>query len=127
MSQSPLSPHLQIYRWQLHMAMSILHRASGIALAAGSALLVYWLSAIAAGPAAYADAQAVLGSFLGRLVLFAFTFCLYYHLCNGIRHLFWDTGHGFELNTVLTSGRMVLAAAGALTLLSWVAAYTLGA
>lgn len=126
MSERPLSPHLQVYRWQLPMALSIFHRATGIALSVGTLLLVYWLSAIAAGPESYAAAQALLGSVLGKLVLFGFTFCLFYHLCNGIRHLFWDAGKGFDIPAVYASGRAVLVAAVVLTLAAWAAGLTLG-
>ena len=106
----PLSPHLGIYRKQLTSVLSITHRATGVALAAGLLLLVYWLSALAAGPEAYAGAQSLVGSFLGRAVLFAFTLALFYHLCNGIRHLFWDVGLGFELTSVYRSGWTVVVA-----------------
>jgi len=79
------------------MALSILHRITGVALVVGSFLLIYWLAALAIGPAAYATAGAVIGSLIGRLLLFGWTFALFYHLCNGIRHLVWDTGRGHEL------------------------------
>src|SRR3546814_15494672 len=95
--ERPLSPHLQIYRWPVTMATSILHRATGIALAVGSLLLAWWLLAAAAGPDYYSMVQAIMGSWLGRLVLFGFTWALLYHLLSGIRHLFWDSGRGVEL------------------------------
>ena len=119
----PLSPHLQIYRWQWTMAYSILHRATGIALGVGTLLLVWWLVALATGPAAFESAQAVIGSFLGRLFLFGWTFALFYHLANGIRHLVWDTGHGFDLDVAQKTGHAVPIAAGALTLLTWILGY----
>src|SRR3546814_14304176 len=84
--ERPLSPHLQIYRWPVTMATSILHRATGIALAVGSLLLAWWLLAAAAGPDYYSMVQAIMGSWLGRLVLFGFTWALLYHLLSGIRH-----------------------------------------
>src|SRR5260370_21599822 len=93
----PLSPHLQIYRWQLTSVMSILHRASGIALAAGTILLVWWLAAAASGPGPLATVQGFLGSWFGLLLLFGWSAALFYHLCNGIRHLWWDTCHGVRL------------------------------
>lgn len=120
MTNRPLSPHLQIYRWQLHMVLSIVHRATGIGLSAGSVLLVYWLWSAAAGSESYAVAQAVLGSYPGLVVLFGFTLCLFYHLCNGIRHLFWDVGLGFDLDAVTASGYAVVIAALVLTVLAWV-------
>ena len=119
----PLSPHLQIYRWQWTMAYSILHRATGIALGVGTLLLVWWLVALATGPAAFESAQSVIGSFLGRLFLFGWTFALFYHLANGIRHLVWDTGHGFDLDVAQKTGHAVPIAAGALTLLTWILGY----
>ncbi|MCG8356065.1 MAG: succinate dehydrogenase, cytochrome b556 subunit [Kiloniellales bacterium] len=123
----PLSPHLQVYRFQWTMALSISHRITGVGLALGTLLLVYWLAAAAAGPEAFATAQAVIGSFLGRLLLFGWTFALFYHLCNGIRHLVWDAGYGFELDTAYRSGLVVIAASVVLTLLSWILGYSLGA
>jgi succinate dehydrogenase / fumarate reductase cytochrome b subunit len=118
----PLSPHLQIYRWQLTSVLSILHRLSGIALGIGTILLVLWLVAAASGPQAYDSVQDFLGSWLGRLMLFGWSAALFYHLCNGVRHLAWDAGHGFELKTTYASGWAVVAATAALTLFAWVAA-----
>jgi len=119
----PLSPHLQIYRWQLTSVLSILHRLTGIALAVGTLLLVYWLVATAAGPGAFATAQEFIGSILGRLLLFGWTVALFYHLANGIRHLLWDAGRGFELRSVYASGWAVVIAAVALSLIAWIAGY----
>ena len=119
----PLSPHLQIYRPQLTSVLSILHRATGIALGVGTLLLVYWLIAVAAGPAAYDVAQRLIGSWLGRLLLFGWTLAFFYHLANGIRHLAWDAGHGFELKAVYASGWAVLAVTLLLTVVSWIAGY----
>src|SRR6266576_6656902 len=109
-ADQPLSPHLQIYRWQLTSVLSILHRASGVALSAGTILLVWWLIAAASGPEAYEGVQDFLGSWIGLLLLFGWTLALFYHLCNGIRHLWWDTGRGLELNGVYAGGWAVLAA-----------------
>ncbi len=122
----PLSPHLQVYRPEWTMVLSISHRITGVGLAAGTLLLVYWLAAAAAGPEAFDTAQEVIGSWIGRLFLFGWTFALFYHLCNGIRHLFWDGGYGFELETAYRSGLAVLAGSGVLTLLSWILGYSLG-
>lgn len=119
----PLSPHLQVYRLQMTSGLSILHRLTGVVLALGLLLLVYWLLAAAAGPQAFAAAQGFMGSWLGRLVLFGWTFALVYHLCNGLRHLAWDAGRGFEIRTATRTGWLVLAASGALTLAVWIAAY----
>jgi succinate dehydrogenase / fumarate reductase cytochrome b subunit len=115
-SDRPLSPHLGIYRPQLTSLLSIAHRGSGIFLTLGTLLLVYWLLALAEGPESYARAQAFFGSALGRLILFPWVFALFYHLCNGIRHLFWDMGMGFEIQTVYLSGKIVVTAATLLTL-----------
>lgn len=117
--QRPLSPHLQVYRWQLTSVLSILHRAAGIALAAGTILLIWWLVAAAIGPGAYAGVRGFLGAWYGLVLLFAWSIALYYHLCNGIRHLFWDTGQGLELPQVYAGGWAVLAATVGLTAVTW--------
>lgn len=119
----PLSPHLQVYRPQLTSVLSIVHRLTGVALALGTLLLSYWLVAAAAGPAAYETAQDVIGSFIGRLFLFGWSIALFYHLCNGIRHLFWDVGLGFELPVLYRSGWIVVAATAGLTIITWIAGY----
>ena len=119
----PLSPHLQVYRPQITSVLSILHRITGVALAAGGVLLVYWLVAAASGPDAFATAQAVIGSFFGQLFLFGWTFALFYHFCNGIRHLSWDAGWGLELPMVYRTGWAVVGASAILTLLSWIIGY----
>jgi succinate dehydrogenase / fumarate reductase cytochrome b subunit len=115
----PLSPHLQIYRWYFTMALSIAHRATGIGLAAGLILLTWWLLALASGPDAFATAQAVAGSWIGVLVLFLWTFALFYHMGNGVRHLVWDCGYGFDLEVARKSGIAVLAFAGVMTIITW--------
>ena len=125
MTNRPISPHLQVYRPQLTSVLSILHRITGVALAVGTILLVYWLIAAASGPEAFASAEALIGSWLGRILLFGWTFALYFHLSNGIRHLFWDAGFGFELKTVCASGWTVVALAAVLTLVSFVAGFAL--
>ncbi|MBI4184242.1 MAG: succinate dehydrogenase, cytochrome b556 subunit [Proteobacteria bacterium] len=119
----PLSPHIFIYRLHLTTLLSGLHRITGVMLIPGSVLLVLWLWAAATGTEAYATATWAIGSWLGRLCLFGWTFSLFYHLCNGIRHLFWDAGHGFELARARASGLAVVAASGALTLAVWIAGY----
>ncbi|MDA0785793.1 MAG: succinate dehydrogenase, cytochrome b556 subunit [Proteobacteria bacterium] len=119
----PLSPHIQIYRPQFTSVLSILHRITGIGLAAGTLLLVWWLIAAAAGPTEFDTVQNFIGSVVGRILLLAWSFALYYHLCNGIRHLVWDAGKGFELRTAFASGCLVVVAATVLTIISWVAGY----
>ncbi len=121
--ERPLSPHLQIYRPQITSVLSITHRATGIALAAGTLLLAWWLIALAAGPGPYGAATDFLGSWFGRLVLFGWSWALFYHLCNGIRHLFWDAGLGFELPTVYRSGWMVVWGSVILTFAAWIWGY----
>ncbi|MCR9072214.1 MAG: succinate dehydrogenase, cytochrome b556 subunit [Alphaproteobacteria bacterium] len=118
----PLSPHLQVYKPQLTSVLSISHRATGIALAVGTLLLVWWLVAAAAGGEAFDTAQGFFGSWFGILVLFGFSYALMYHLCNGIRHLFWDAGYGFELETAYRSGWLTVGASVALTLVAWIIA-----
>jgi succinate dehydrogenase / fumarate reductase cytochrome b subunit len=115
----PLSPHLQIYKPQLTAVLSILHRATGVFLAIGTLLLVYWLTALAQGPASYELARDFFGSTIGSLILLPWIFALFYHLCNGIRHLFWDMGVGFEIKTVYASGILVVLTAILLTLIAY--------
>ena len=110
MSSRPLSPHLQIYRPQLTSILSITHRGTGIFLSLGTLVLAYWLISIAGGEGPYTAARECLSSVPGKLLLGAWSFSFYFHLCNGIRHLFWDAGIGFELKTVYASGYTVLAA-----------------
>ena len=119
----PLSPHLQVYRPQLTSILSIAHRLTGVALAVGTFLFVWWLVAAASGPEAYATVQGFLGSFIGRLMLFGWTLALFYHLANGIRHLFWDAGFLLELKGAYASGWLVLLASVVLTLVAWAWGY----
>lgn len=119
----PLSPHLQVYRPQLTSVLSIFHRGTGVALAVGALMLAYWLNAAAYGPEAFERAQDFLTHWFGRLLLFGWTYCLFYHLCNGIRHLCWDAGWGFEMTQVNMSGWIVVVASVVLTLLSWLGGY----
>ncbi|HEX6978786.1 MAG TPA: succinate dehydrogenase, cytochrome b556 subunit [Alphaproteobacteria bacterium] len=116
----PLSPHIQIYRPQLTSVLSISHRITGLALVVGTLLLVCWLVAAATGPEAFARLQAFLGSWIGLVLLFGWSVALFYHLGNGIRHLFWDAGYGYELASAYRSGWTVVGATVVLTLLAWV-------
>ena len=126
LAERPLSPHLQVYRPQLTSVLSILHRITGVALAVGTLLLVWWLAAAASGADAFGTAQGLIGSVIGRLLLFGWTFALFYHLANGIRHLFWDAGYGYELTAAYRSGWLVVAAAAGLTVIVWLIAYASG-
>jgi succinate dehydrogenase / fumarate reductase cytochrome b subunit len=122
-AKRPLSPHLQVYRPQLTSMLSITHRGTGMFLALGALYLVCWLLAIASGPDAFAAVSGFSASIVGRLLLLGWTFSLFYHLANGIRHLVWDAGIGLDLKTTYMSGLLVVAAASALTVIAWVAAY----
>ena len=119
----PLSPHIQVYKPQLTTFMSITHRATGIALAVGTLMLVCWLIAAATDESAFNDVQAFLGSIVGRLLLLGWSYALFYHMCNGIRHLFWDAGKGFEIETAYMTGRIVIAASILLTIGAWLWGY----
>jgi succinate dehydrogenase / fumarate reductase cytochrome b subunit len=123
MTNRPLSPHLQVYRPQLTSMLSILHRITGVALSVGTILLVYWLIAVASGPSAFATAGAIFGSWIGRLLMLGWTFALFFHLANGIRHLFWDTGRGLDIPTVYASGWTVVIAAAVLTIVTFIAGF----
>lgn len=118
----PLSPHLQVYKLPLPAILSILHRITGVALVVGTVLLVYWLGAIAAGPESYATAKSILGSFIGKVALLGWTWALFYHLVNGIRHLFWDAGYGFDIPSVYLTSKITLALSFVLTVLVWIVA-----
>jgi succinate dehydrogenase / fumarate reductase cytochrome b subunit len=120
--ERPLSPHLQVYRWQITMTMSILHRATGVALTIGAFGLAAWLMAVVAGGEHYAHAAQCLASPLGQFLLFGFSLALVYHLLNGIRHLLWDAGIGFEIPELYRSGWTVAVLTIVLTVLIWVAA-----
>ena len=115
----PLSPDLQIYRPQLTSVLSIVHRLTGVALSIGSPLLVYWLVAAANGPSAYAALDGIFASWFGLILLLGWTFSVFFHLCNGIRHLFWDAGYGFDLGTIYVSGWSVVFISSGLTLAAW--------
>jgi succinate dehydrogenase / fumarate reductase cytochrome b subunit len=115
----PLSPHLQVYRPQLTSVMSIMHRATGAALASGTVLLALWLAALAAGDGWFAMAAAVSAHPLGKLVLFGYSAALVYHGLNGIRHLSWDMCLGLELDQVYRSGYLVLSLTVLITATIW--------
>ena len=122
----PLSPHLQIYAWQWTMALSILHRASGVGLSVGTLLMVWWLLGLAGGVASFDLVQGFVSHWLGKICLLGWTWALFYHLCNGIRHLGWDVGVGFELDTARNTGYIVFAASIVLTGLAWLVGQAMG-
>ena len=115
----PLSPHLQIYRPQLTSIMSISHRATGVALAAGTLLLCLWLVALAAGDVWYALAATVIGHPIGKFILFGYSVALVYHALNGVRHLTWDRGIALTIPGVYRSGQIVLLLTVVITTLIW--------
>ena len=121
--ERPLSPHLQVYSPMLTMMMSIVHRITGAALYFGTFLVVWWLIAAASGPAYFDLVNGFFSSWFGRLVLFGYTWAAIHHMLGGIKHLFWDTGRGFELETVERNARLTIGGSIALTILLWVIAY----
>lgn len=118
-SKRPLSPHLQVWKWTLTMAMSIFHRASGIALTVGLALLVWLLLAAATGPDAYATFMNFATSLIGKLMLFGWTFAIYLHMLSGIRHFIMDTGRMLTIENATRSVVFILLASAVLTAVTW--------
>lgn len=116
----PLSPHLQVYRLPMLAILSILHRATGIALSVGALYLAVWVICASASPRTYAAFQDFNASIVGRFVLGGWLFSTFFHLCNGIRHLFWDAGYGFELKDADRSGWIVVVVSLVATALSWI-------
>ena len=123
--QRPLSPHLQVYRLPLPALMSISHRMTGIILSSGTFLLTLYLIALASGPASFAVATTIIGHPLGQLVLFGYSVALFYHACNGVRHLFWDAVIGLTIPAIYKSGQAVLVLAALLTAGLWGLVYSL--
>lgn len=117
----PLSPNIQIYRPQLTSVLSIVNRVTGVVLSICAVVLVVWLVAAATGPQAYAAVQGAIASWFGQIMLFGCTFAFFLHLCGGIRHLVWDTVHGFELRSIYISGWAMVAASAMLTIAAWIA------
>lgn len=117
--QRPLSPHLQIYKPQLTSVLSISHRISGAALAVGTLMVIWWLVAAAIGPRAYQTAMDFSQSWPGTAVLFLWSLALFYHLCNGIRHMVWDMGYAFKLKNAYRGGYIVMVTAIVLTIGTW--------
>jgi succinate dehydrogenase cytochrome b subunit len=125
--ERPLSPHLQVWRWHITMATSILHRATGVALYVGALIAAAWAISLAQGPDAYATFKQVMGSPLGRLVMFGLTLSYFYHLANGVRHLVWDSGHGLDVKSANASAVLVFAFTAAATVAVWAIAAMTGA
>lgn len=124
--ERPLSPFM-IWRWHITMFTSIAHRATGVALYGGALILAGWAMALAAGPDAYATYQGLLGSPVGKLVMFALTVSVFYHLANGVRHLVWDAGRGLDIKTANMTAVVAIAFAVAATLAVWLIALMAGA
>jgi succinate dehydrogenase / fumarate reductase cytochrome b subunit len=119
----PLSPHLQVYRFALTMAMSIAHRITGVGLYVGTILLAWWLVAAASDASSFATASAFMGSAFGRLILFGFTWALFHHMLGGVRHFIWDLGYGMDHPEREYLAQGTLAGGLILTLLVWFLAY----
>jgi len=115
----PMSPHLSVYGWYISNGLSIIHRMTGFALSLGAFALVGWLVSIAVGYDAYSAVGRLYGSVIGNLALFGWSFCFFYHLCNGVRHLCWDIGKGFDKQAARRSGMLVVAVALVLTVVLW--------
>jgi succinate dehydrogenase / fumarate reductase cytochrome b subunit len=122
----PLSPHLSIYRWQVQMVTSILHRATGVALAAGTILLLVALLALASGPEAWAKVAAFCNAWYGRILLVGWTWSFAFHLLNGIKHLLQDVGLGFTIPQFVRNGWLAVAGSVVLTVLIWACALMQG-
>ncbi|SRR5690606_17261820 len=116
MDDRPLSPHLSVYGWRITNTLSILHRLCGLVLTVAAIGLAWWLLAVAGGPERHAEATSFLGSGLMKLPLIAVAFCFFYHLANGIRHLAWDFGYGFDRKQIRVTGWTVVAIAVVATL-----------
>tara|TARA_B100000925_G_C21724735_1_gene352490 strand:+ start:228 stop:611 length:384 start_codon:yes stop_codon:yes gene_type:complete len=123
--QRPLSPHLQVYRLPLPALMSISHRITGIILSSGTFLLTLYLTALASGPESFAVATTIIQHPLGQLVLFGYSVALFYHACNGVRHLFWDAVIGLTIPAIYKSGQAILVLAALLTAGLWGLVYSI--
>ncbi|MBJ7411862.1 MAG: succinate dehydrogenase, cytochrome b556 subunit [Phenylobacterium sp.] len=123
----PMSPHLQVWRWHVTMLTSILHRVTGVGLYLGGLIAAAWAVSLAAGPEAYETFKAVLGSPLGKFVMFGMTLSMFYHLGNGIRHLVWDFGYGLDIKSANSSAWAVFGFTIAATLATWAIAFQIGA
>ena len=121
--QRPLSPHLQVYRLPLPPLTSITHRITGIGLTAGTLLWAWWIISAAAGPDAFEAAQGFIGSWFGMILMFGWTWALWYHLLNGVRHLMWDAGRGLDLGTTYRTGYLVIGGSIGLTVITWIAVF----
>lgn len=122
-----MSPHLQVWRWHVTMLTSILHRVTGVGLYLGGLIAAAWAISLAGGPESYALFKGLLGSPLGKLVMFGMTLSVFYHLGNGVRHLVWDLGHGLDIKTANSSAYAVFGFTIAATVAVWAIAAMTGA
>ena len=118
-SKNPLSPHLQIYRWQISSLLSIIHRITGILNLLGLIFISAWISSAGIGENLFEYFSVFLKSFIGKFILIGFTWSISYHLLSGIRHFFWDLGYGYEIKTVNISGVIVIVSSLLLTVFLW--------
>ena len=118
--ERPLSPHLQIYKWQLSSLLSITHRLTSIINLAGISLFAVWICMLFFGENIYISFETFAKTFIGKFIFIGFSWSFSYHLLNGVRHLFWDMGYGYDLKTANLSGFIVLTLSFVLTLLAWV-------
>lgn len=125
--ERPISPFTDIYRWQITMTLSFLHRITGVVLAIGAFGVAWWLLAVSASDARYTQFAELAGSIPGKVVLAGFSYCLVYHLLNGLRHLLWDSGRGFEIKQFYATGWAVVVLSFVLTGGIWLLALTHGA
>lgn len=123
--ERPMSPHIMIYRPQLTSVLSIIHRGTGVGLSVGTLFITWWLVSAALGPGPYEATRELYGSWIGLLILFGFSVCLFYHLCNGVRHLLWDIGLLLEIEEVNWSGWVMLLASLGLTIVAWIIGFSL--
>ena len=118
-SKNPLSPHLQIYRWQISSLLSITHRITGIVNLLALVFIFFWLIFLSLGESNYEIFLSIINSFIGKFILIGFAWSMSFHVLGGIRHLFWDLGHGFEIKTANISGIIVIISSLALTIIFW--------
>ena len=118
-SNNPLSPHLQIYRWQISSLLSIVHRISGVINLLALVLIFFWLILLSFGESNYELFLLIINSFFGKFILIGFTWSMSFHLLSGIRHLVWDLGYGFEIKTANISGTVVIISSLFLTIIFW--------
>jgi len=118
-SNSPLSPHLQIYRWHISSLLSITHRISGVINFLALILIFFWLIFLSLGENNYQSFLLIINSFIGKFILIGFTWSMSFHLLSGIRHLVWDLGYGFEIKTANITGVIVIISSLALTIIFW--------